>query len=195
MSDYTEKWIKFLDPENLKNNLLFSSLYVASFESLKDYIVSEVKGFYLIGFENDKYIYDSNYDNNVKSKDKSIVKSSLLWLLENEAILESDILLYDELRQYRNKLSHELMTLLFDGLPEELPVKFTQLISLRIKIEKWWVLNFEIPINSDFDNKELTEDDIITSSQMLNQIILDMLSGDEKKANYYKTEFISKFRK
>lgn len=46
------------------------------------------------------------------------------------------------------------MDLLFEGLPEELPEKFLQLIILRVKIEKWWVFNIEIPTNPDFDAQE-----------------------------------------
>ena len=44
------KWLKFLDPENLKGNLMFSSLYIASFEAFKDYVVDEVKFFFNTGF-------------------------------------------------------------------------------------------------------------------------------------------------
>ena len=143
-----------------------------------------------------KDIIDPKYNTDVKSKDKSVVKASLLWFREMEAINDNDLSLFDELRQYRNKLTHELMTLLFEGLPDELPVKFTQLIELRVKIEKWWILNIEIPTNPDFDSEqEILEDGIITSSQIFNQLILDMLSGDEKKASYYKNEFLKTFNR
>lgn len=46
------------------------------------------------------------------------------------------------------------MDLLFEELPEELPEKFLQLIILRVKIEKWWVFNIEIPTHPDFDAQE-----------------------------------------
>ena len=194
--DNIDKWIRFLDPENLKGNLMFSSLYIASFEALKDYVVDEVKSFFCNGFMDGKDIIDPKYNTDVKSKDKSVVKASLLWFREMEAIDDNDLSLFDELRQYRNKLSHELITLLFEGLPDELPVKFTQLIELRVKIEKWWILNIEIPTNPDFDSEqEILEDGIITSSQIFNQLILDMLSGDEKKASYYKNEFLKTFNR
>jgi len=191
-----DKWIKFLDPENLKGNLMFSSLYIATFESFKDYVIDEVKFFFHNGFKDGQDIFDPKYETHVKSKDKNITKASLFWFLEMDAIAENDIDLYDDLRQYRNKLSHELMNLLFEGLPEELPLKFSQLLQLRIKIEKWWMLNIEIPTNPDFDNMdEINEDSIMTSTQMLSHLIFDMLSGDEKKANYYREVFIKKFNK
>ena len=190
-----EKWIKFLEPENLKGNLMFASLYIAAFESFKDYVIEEVKFFFHNGFKDGQDIFDPKYETHVKSKDKSVVKASLLWLLEMEAIDESDILLFDDLRQYRNKLSHELMTLLFDGLPEELPAKFAQLIQGRIKIEKWWIINIEIPTNPDFDQMgEINEDAIIAPSQMINKLICDMLSGDEKTATLYRDEFLKQYK-
>lgn len=95
-----EKWIKFLDPENLKGNLMFTSLYIAAFESFKDYVVDEVKFFFHNGFKDGQDIFDPKYETHVKAKDKSVVKASLLWLLEMEAIDENDIVLFDDLGQY-----------------------------------------------------------------------------------------------
>jgi hypothetical protein len=195
-NDNIDNWINFLDPENLKGNLMLSSLYIATFESFKDYIVDEVKFFFHNGLKDGIDIFDPKYETHVKAKDKSVVKASLLWLMEMEAIDENDILKVDDLRQYRNKLSHELMTLLFEGLPEELPEKFAQLIQLRVKVEKWWILNIEIPTNPDFDSDiEINEDNVMTSSQMFNRLFMDMLSGDEKTASFYKNEFKKKFNR
>ncbi|MCB8999344.1 MAG: hypothetical protein H6540_04650 [Bacteroidales bacterium] len=191
-----DKWLKFLDPENLKGNLIFSSLYIASFESFKDYVIREVKSFFTNGFANGEYLLDPKYTSHVLSKDKSQLKASLLWFMDMGAIDEEDLNIYNDIREYRNKLSHELMELLFEGLPEELPKKFNQLINLSIKIEKWWILNIEIPTNPDFDNIEnINEEGIMTSSQMLYRLIMDMLSGDEKAANFYKNEFLKYFNK
>lgn len=192
--DNIDKWLKFLDPENLKGNLMFSSLFIASFEAFKDYVVDEVKFFFNNGFADGEFTFSEEYNTKVKALDKSILKATLLWLKDLEAIDEKDIETFDELRQYRNKLSHELMTLLFEGLQQELPEKFARLMALRVKIEKWWIMNIEIPTNPDFDaNTEIKEEDIMTSSQIFNQLIFDMLSGDEKKASYYQTEFKKRF--
>jgi hypothetical protein len=194
--DNIDKWLKFLDPENLKGNLMFSSLYIASFEAFKDYVVDEVKFFFNTGFSEGEFTFSEEYITKVKALDKSILKATLIWLKDLEAINEKDIETYDELRQYRNKLSHELMTLLFEGLPQELPENFAKLIALRVKIEKWWIMNIEIPTNPDFDESpEIKEDDVMTSSQIFNQLIFDMLSGEEKRASYYQNEFKQRFNK
>jgi hypothetical protein len=192
--DNIDKWLKFLDPENLKGNLMFSSLYIASFEAFKDYVVNEVKFFFNTGFLEGEFTFSEEYSTKVIALDKSILKATLLWFKDLEAIDETDIEIYDDLRQYRNKLSHELMTLLYEGLPKELPEKFAQLISLRVKIEKWWIMNIEIPTNPDFDGSPaIKEEDVMTSSQIFNQLIFDMLSGDEKRASFYQNEFKERF--
>lgn len=185
----TEKWLKFLDPENLKDKLIFSSLYIATYESFKDYVIEEAKFFFNNGFSEEKFTFSKEYNSEVLSRDKNVLNATLYWLKDFGAIENNDIEVLNELRKYRNKLSHELMDLLFEGLPQELPKKFSQLIELRVKIEKWWVLNVELPINPDFDaHEEFSEENITTSSQIFNQIVLDMLSGDEEKANYYLNE-------
>jgi len=114
----TEKWLKFLDPENLKDRLIFSAFYIATFESFKDYIVDEVKFFFNSGFTNGEFTFSERYKTEVLSKDKSIMKATLLFLKYFGTIEENDIDIFNELRKYRNKLSHELIDLLFEGLPE-----------------------------------------------------------------------------
>ena len=100
--DNIDKWLKFLDPENLKGNLMFSSLYIASFEAFKDYVVDEVKFFFNTGFSEGEFTFSEEYITKVKALDKSILKATLIWLKDLEAINEKDIETYDELRQYRN---------------------------------------------------------------------------------------------
>src|SRR5690606_21344971 len=103
-----DKWLKFLDPENLKGNLMFSSLFIASFEAFKDYVVEEVKFFFNSGFSDGEFTFSEDYNTKVKALDKSLLKATLLWLKDLDAIDDNDIQTYNELRQYRNKLSHEL---------------------------------------------------------------------------------------
>ncbi len=191
MKDNLDKWIDFLNPENLKGQLISSALFIALYESFTDYIIEEVKFFFCSGFNEKEYTFDEKYEKTVLSKDKSVIKATLLWLKELTAINDSDIEIFNELRIFRNKLTHELMNLVFNELPNDFPHRLSNLIALRIKIEKWWTLNIEIPTNPDTENYEnIDEKDIITSSEMIYRIILDMLSSDEKTANYYRNEIL-----
>ena len=192
MNDNFDKWIDFLNPENLRGNLISSSLYIAVYESFQDYIVEEVKFFFHSGFKDNVDIFSPKYNTSVLAKDKNLLNASLLWLKELGAIDENDIDKFHEIRKFRNKLTHEMMDLLFEGIPKDLPNYFSDLINLRTKIEKWWVLNIEIPTNPDIEySHEISEKDIMTSSQIIYRIILDMLSNDKKTATFYRDEFLT----
>jgi len=105
-------------------------------------------------------------------------------------ISDEDITEFGNLRRYRNKLSHELTKILLDeGLElEEFTNNLTKLFSLRIKIEKWWFFNFEIDLMDIENAEELTENDVTTGGQIIYRLFMDLLSDDEKQANYYADE-------
>ncbi|RXR30086.1 hypothetical protein EQG68_11690 [Flavobacterium piscinae] len=192
MNENFEKWIAFLKPENLKDNLICCSIYIAFFETTKDYIVNQVRDFYSIGWslENGDLISD-DYKTYVlsKDKDKNPVKASLIWFKENNAITDEDILVYDELRKYRNVIAHEMLEKLFDGINKDYGEKLNQLVELRIKLERWWIFNIEMETGM-IENPENIKEDVISNSQMIFKLIFDIVSGDEEKSNYYYNEFM-----
>lgn len=51
--DNLRKWQDFLNPNILKTNLTLTSLYIAFFESSKDYFVSEIKSFFSSGYSSE----------------------------------------------------------------------------------------------------------------------------------------------
>jgi hypothetical protein len=186
-----DKWLSFLNPENLKGNLISIALFIAFYESFEDSIIDHVKYFFHTGFKDKVDTFSPQYQTHVLSKDKKVFKASLLWLQDQEAINEEDIIKILEIIDYRNTVTHEMMDLLFNGVSQNLPKYFANLIAISIKFEKWWTLNIEIPTNPDLEiEKEITENDIITATEMLYRIINDMLSNDEKSANYYRNEFL-----
>ena len=137
MNENFDKWLAFIKPENLKDNLICCSLYIAFFETTKAYIVDQVKDFYSIGWNQDSGdVISENYKIDVVANDpKNIVHASLLWFRKTNAITDEDIQLYSELRKYRNLIAHEMLEKLFDGLNKDFSDKLTQLIDFRIKLE------------------------------------------------------------
>ncbi|MBC8882889.1 hypothetical protein H9X57_04400 [Flavobacterium piscinae] len=124
-----------------------------------------------------------------KDKDKNPVKASLIWFKENNAITDEDILVYDELRKYRNVIAHEMLEKLFDGINKDYGEKLNQLVELRIKLERWWIFNIEMETGM-IENPENIKEDVISNSQMIFKLIFDIVSGDEEKSNYYYNEFM-----
>lgn len=193
MEEKYKKWLEFLNPDSLKERLISISVFVATFESFNHFVVEQVRFFFNTGFDESGYTFSPEYKVKVLSKDKNQVNASLKWLKELGAIQESDIITFHEIRKKRNKLVHEMMDLITEGLEEDMPELFVHMIDLKIKIEKWWIINVELPTSGQ-DSDEINEDDIITSSQMFNRLILDMISGDEKKANFYRKEFMKSIK-
>jgi len=191
MDENIAKLINFVNPDNLKGNLICSSLYIAFFETTKDYIIEQPKDFFSTGYSSETGpILSPEYKQKVLSKDpKNVLNSSLLWFTEQGAIDLMEVELFDKLRKYRNTIAHEMLQKIYDGLDALFSEHFSQLISLRIKLERWWVFNIEIP-TSDINPETLKEDDVMTSSQILYKLILDVLSDDEEKAKFYYSKFL-----
>jgi hypothetical protein len=72
-----------------------------------------------------------------------------------------------------------------EGLPTEFQERFHEMVALLTKVEKWWVLYFEIPTNPDFDGKQIDEEKVILGAILHLQILLDVALGSEESAKQY----------
>lgn len=185
-------WKSFLNPEILKANLIKSSLYIAAFEMLKDSIIDHPKTLFTDGYE-DGLIVDENYKSKILSRNKSPLYASLDWFKEMETIKQADIEVFNNLKEYRNKLSHEMASSIFKGIDDEEFTKlFSELIILYEQIEKWWVINFELAIEPEINIKNV--DDVYSGSILMLKLMLDVaFSGEEESWKYY-NEYMNGFR-
>jgi len=102
----TQKWdperLQFkLLPENVAANLMRAATMLTAWELIHSDIVTAVKDFYLIGFDENGYTYDEGYQHKVLArvtKDSGIFDASVAWLVENEVLGESDVELLRALR-------------------------------------------------------------------------------------------------
>lgn len=176
-----------MNPALLKRNMLIASLFVTSFEMLKSTIQEKIKGFlcpnsilnpqgefeYEISNEYRSEILDKVIPNinRRRAPDYHLFYSSCLWLMDNGVITKKDIRSLEKIRKHRNLIAHRPVLLLIDenvDVNMELLQKAQELLN---KIEKWWVINFEIQVNADFDGKDIDEKDVKTGST----IFLDYL--------------------
>ncbi|CEN33676.1 hypothetical protein [Capnocytophaga cynodegmi] len=186
-----EKIVDLLNPELFKSNLILSGLFIAYFENTTDYIIDQPRSFFSFGYNSEKGdLISQDYKTEVLSLDKKPINASLKWFLNQNAINEADIEVFNELRKYRNKLSHELTRILLDeGLDSTIyKQNLSKLFDLRIKLEKWWFFWYEI-VFTDIEGKEqLTAENVITGGEMIYKLFMDLLSDDENKASYYMNE-------
>ncbi|WP_321344492.1 hypothetical protein [uncultured Draconibacterium sp.] len=186
------KIIELLNPEVFKSHLMLSSVFIAYFENTVDYIIDQPKSFFTNCYDSEKgEITSPDYKTKVLSLDKkNPVNASLLWFKDFNAINEEDIETFAVLRRYRNKLSHELPKILFDeGLETDTySENLNNLFSLRIKMEKWWILNIEIDFMEIENPEKIEEKDIVSGGETIYRLFMDLLSEDKEKAYYYTNE-------
>lgn len=182
-----EKWKNFLNPAILKPSLIIYSIFITVFEILKQQVVERIKYFYVDGFIGDKVIINENYNKEVLSRHKKTLYASLDWHLEKGIISKEDIELFHELRKQRNKLAHEMTTVIFEGNNDSIIVNLERMINLLKKIELWWIVNVEIPtdpnINTDIDDMDIEH--IIPGSIMIIQLLLEIALNEGEEAKKY----------
>ena len=190
MSDKSDKaWDDFLNPDVIRPKLIVASLYIAAYEMLSNLIVDRIKSFYTTGFDASGPRIDPKYYVEVRSKNSSPVYASLQWLKESSAIDDSDIAVFGNVKRARNELAHEIMNLLAKELPSDLHTRFAEMVSLIEKVEKWWIINVEIPATPDFDGHDIDEKDIICGPVIAIKLLIDVALGSDEDARSHLSEF------
>ncbi len=180
-----QSWERFLNPESLRANLVTGSLYIAAFEMLKSSIIERIRDFFSTGFNESGLIIDEKYKTTVLSLNKSPLYASLVWLKNMEAINDNDIEEFENIKKCRNEIAHEFVDFLSTGPKTDPLPLFPKMIALLSKIEKWWIVNVEIPTNPDYDGNDIDENGIIPGPIMTLRLLTDIALGSEEESKYY----------
>ena len=178
-----------LDENIIKTNVNFAALFVMNYECLKDYVISQVKGFYCddLYFENGEAIYIESeaYKQEVRTLDKQLENASLKWFMESEAITQEDFDNYQKIRKWRNEITHELLKNLNIGFTEDDIKLFVALTNLYEKIDRWWINEIEIPTSADEIPEDYDRDGVCGGQAIVLSIINDIVlgNGGEKYKN------------
>ncbi len=187
MSNTADQWERFLDPEVVRPSLFLATMFITTFEILKDSIVDDVRGFYTNGFDEHGPTVGDDYQSKVLSKNKSPLYASLRWLRENDAIDDDDMVTFERLKFTRNQLAHRLFAVVTGQVKSAHEAQFADLVALLRKIGVWWVVNVEIPTNPDFDGQEIDEAGIVPGAVLSLQMLIEVASGN--------TELLERWRK
>ena len=192
MTASNESWEKFLHPDTLKSNLIAISLFITAYEIFKDSIVEKPVAFFTNGFDEHGSTIDDEYKTDVLARSKSKLYASLLWLKEMGAIEQSNIKVFDSIRQHRNEVAHEPMEFLANSKRNLDISKFHDLTFLLIKIEKWWFVNFELATDPDIFSEGADPNEVISGSVWTLQLMLDIALGNEPEVGFYHNAFKQK---
>lgn len=186
-----KKWARILEPKVLKKRVISYSIFIASFELLKDVVIGKLERFYLSFGDKDEHL---EYKKQVLDRNKSRLYASLSWLTENEVLEQSDTEAFERLKNIRNKLSHEM----FDLLPEADLLNVTDeintIISLTRKIELWWFYNLDMAIDPDSYPADLDLDEVMPMTVLMLQVMCEVALGDEQAAHNMFAEFTRTYK-
>jgi hypothetical protein len=182
-------WENFLNPDLLKDRLLTAAMFISAFEILKDSIIERIKDFYTQGFDENVMITSPDYPKKVLILNKSPLYASLAWLENSGAINSDDIASFEDLKKCRNTLAHRLFENIASNNLPDLPALFDSMIKLLRKIEVWWIVEVEIPVNPDYDGKEINEDEIMPGPLMILKMMIDIALGEGEQSSFYFKSF------
>lgn len=195
-----ESWERFLNPDELRPTLILASIYISTFEVLKDLLVSRVKEFFWVGMDENGDIIDPQYQSEVLAKNSSPVYASLLWLEKMGAITDKDIEKFNQIKKRRNDLAHEMFLMMSEGLPTDFAERFSDMVSLIDKTEKWWIINVEAEIglfNVDLDGRfvdvdldDVELDKVVPGPIASLRMLIDVALGSDEESRYYFNEFM-----
>jgi hypothetical protein len=192
MSATDKSWEKFLHPETLRTNLIAISLFITAYETFKVRVIEKPEAFFCDGFDEHGLTLGKSYRSEVLSKNKNKLYASLLWLKEQGGIDQSDIEAFDSIRRHRNELAHEPLAFLASHERDLDISKFQLLVALLTKIEKWWVVYFELAINPEMLPDGADPDEIIPGPIWSLQLLLDIALGNEPEEGYYYHAFMQR---
>lgn len=177
-------WNNILNEDILKSNINFAALFVLNFECLKDYIITQPRDFYSdVAIKDGKLCCEETeeYKKEVRSLEKNIENASLRWFINADAITEEDYNLYQELRERRNDITHELLKNLNNGFNETDAKLYVKLLELYQKIDKWWIKEIEIPISGEVLSDEYDPEQVSGGQVMILSIINDIIFDNNKE--------------
>ena len=186
MRDTLQGFGNICDKVQLQDSLTFIALYIGLYESFADTVEGRVESFLCDdGFldKNGKFRYNSSehYIDEIKKKvvdengTRNILKSTMLWFMENGAITQDDYNSFLELKKLRNSFTHEMTEYLWRGLYEAHAKALGELLSLYRKIEKWWINEIEIPIAGDEISDGYDADNAISGILLTFDMMIDVL--------------------
>ena len=189
-----KSWKKFLDPNDLKANLVRASVYLSSYELLKSAVVENPRGFFNMGHspvEEDSPEYQAEV---IALHPKDRFHASCLWFKKMEAIDDDDMTMIGQIRTHRNDIAHELPKYLADSR-FAINMQLLDMIHVMVgKIERWWIREIEMAVNPDFyqaDVESIPDNEVQSGNMIMMDLINKIIHGQDQEL----TQLLEVFRK
>ena len=193
---FVDNWKNILDENILKTNINFAAVFVMNYESLKEFVIEQVRDFYSEHFymDGDRIVCEESnaYKEKVRALDKNLENASLKWFMDAEAITQEDYDRYQIIRKKRNDITHKLLKNLNEGFGEEVVQLFGDMMRIYNKLDKWWINEIEIPTSADDIPEDYDRNGVCGGQALILSIINEIIFGNE--GDIYK-ELLNEFMK
>lgn len=171
------EYLKSSDYETLNEEIRDNVEVVANY----DYTKITRNGFVRwLSPEYDKLILKREISINGKLVKKPLY-NSIMFLVDNGAIQETDFHEFIKLRELRNELTHKMGHYIISGIEDWQREKFSNLVKLYVKVNNFWSVEFELSISGD-DIPQGIEIDYSNAidTELYNLLVaIDVLQGTE----------------
>jgi hypothetical protein len=187
MADTRGAWSAFLNPEVMRTKLISAGLFLVAHEMLLDSILRHPRFFFHDTFTSvDGFVPGSEYTENVLALDpkgkNDPLRGSIAWWRSMEAIDEADEIAIRRVTDARNNIAHEMTGMISGAKPPEFAEHFGTLMGLVNKIEKWWIINFEVAIDPDWAGDEIDEAGVVPGSAWMMDLLTQVALGEGDQA-------------
>ncbi|WKZ39615.1 MAG: hypothetical protein QY328_15245 [Anaerolineales bacterium] len=188
--DTFDDWETFLNPQKLKQNLIRTSLFISTYETIKSRIVDEIRGFYTFEWklneqtrEMEPKIGDQYKKQVLDLYSKDEFHACCLWLVEGNAFTQEDLITIAKARKHRNAITHEMSKFLISPKTHSVDDQlFAAMIEIIKKFDRWWFKEIEASINPEIYKGNIEEtdwDNVIRLGTMSLQLMASLFDGDD----------------
>lgn len=165
-----------------------ATMFITTFEILKNSIVDRIRDFYSIGWSEGGSTVSPEYKTKVLARDKSPVYASLNWLHEHQVINDDDLETFEQLKSTRNLVAHQLFDIVTGQAKSNHMEQFQVLVELLRKIEVWWVVNVELATDPDYADAEIHEEGIVPGAILSLQMLLEVVGGNTELLEAWRSQ-------
>lgn len=179
-SEFEESLRQRLSVGGVLSNLVRASAVITAYELLKEQIVGEVKSFFTyewhrvdgqpIGVESEEY------RERIVSRPMNKVSASLEWLVEAQAITQSELEVVERLQAERHRMAHEIGQLLIDPNVKPDDDLVRQAAGVSRSLARFWG---SVTVDTDpaFDGTDVDYDKIESGISLLLGYLAELSAG------------------
>lgn len=170
----------------MRGTLISAGLFLVAYEVLRSSIIDHPLEFFATTWTAKGPKPSEKYNREVRALDpkgkNDPLRGSLAWLVKAGALSSDDLNAFEQITNARNSAAHELSSLLAGRKPHDYLALYPMLVLLIEKVERWWIINVEVPTDPDWATQNINEKDVIPGPVLMMQILSDVAAGDSDQA-------------